>query len=63
MNAVHHAWFICFAPLENPEIAVAVIVENAGHGGSVAAPLAKKILEKYFEKYQATVSIENKTGI
>jgi penicillin-binding protein 2 len=58
-----HAWFICFAPLENPEIAVAVIVENAGHGGSVAAPLAKKILEKYFEKYQATVSIENKTGI
>jgi penicillin-binding protein 2 len=58
-----HAWFTCFAPLEDPEIAVAVIVENAGHGGSVAAPLAKKLLEKYFEKNQATVSIENNTGI
>ncbi len=47
-----HAWFVCFAPLENPEIAIAVIVENAGHGGSIAAPLAKKILLKYFEGYQ-----------
>jgi penicillin-binding protein 2 len=43
-----HAWFICFAPAEDPEIAVAVVVENSGHGSSVAAPLAKKILEFYF---------------
>jgi penicillin-binding protein 2 len=53
--------FICFAPIEDPEIAVAVIVENAGHGGSVAAPLAKKILEKYFEDHRAAVATE--TGI
>jgi penicillin-binding protein 2 len=44
-----HALFVCFAPLANPEIAVAVIVENAGHGGSVAAPIARKILDAYFE--------------
>jgi penicillin-binding protein 2 len=44
-----HALFVCFAPLKNPEIAVAVIVENAGHGGSVAAPIARKILDAYFE--------------
>lgn len=44
-----HALFVCFAPLTNPEIAVAVIVENAGHGGSVAAPIARKILDAYFE--------------
>jgi penicillin-binding protein 2 len=43
-----HAWFVCYAPAENPEIAVAVLVENAGHGGSIAAPVARKILEKYF---------------
>ncbi len=44
-----HSWFVCYAPAEGPEIAVAVIVENAGHGSSVAAPLARKVLEKYFE--------------
>jgi penicillin-binding protein 2 len=44
-----HALFVCFAPLNNPEIAIAVIVENAGHGGSVAAPIARKILDAYFD--------------
>lgn len=43
-----HAWFTCFAPAEKPEIAVTVLVEHSGHGGSVAAPVAKKILEEYF---------------
>jgi len=43
-----HAWFIGFAPYENPVIAIAVIVENGGGGGAVAAPLANLILEKYF---------------
>lgn len=43
-----HAWFVAFAPVENPEIAVAVLVEHGGHGGAAAAPLAKKIIEKYF---------------
>ncbi len=44
-----HAWFIGFAPYENPEIAFAIIVENAGFGGSVAAPIARDIVKKYFE--------------
>ena len=43
-----HAWFVCFAPVENPEIAVAVIVENAGHGSSIAAPVARDVLKFYF---------------
>ncbi|MBL3598998.1 MAG: penicillin-binding protein 2 [gamma proteobacterium endosymbiont of Lamellibrachia anaximandri] len=42
-----HALFIAFAPVEEPRIAVAVIVENGGHGGSVAAPIARKVLDRY----------------
>lgn len=40
-----HALFIAFAPVEDPRIAVAVIVENGGHGGSIAAPIAKRIMD------------------
>jgi penicillin-binding protein 2 len=43
-----HALFICFAPASNPEIVVAVLAENAGHGGSAAAPLAQRVLQAYF---------------
>ena len=43
-----HALFVCFAPYRNPEIVVAVIMENAGHGGSAAAPVAKKVIETFF---------------
>jgi len=42
-----HAWFMAFAPAQDPEIAIAVIVENGGHGGSVAAPMAKKVMDAY----------------
>jgi penicillin-binding protein 2 len=45
-----HAWFTSFAPAENPEIAVTVLVEHGGHGGSAAAPVARKVLERYFAK-------------
>ena len=44
-----HAWFTCFAPAEDPEIAVTVLVEHGLHGGTGAAPIAKAILQKYFE--------------
>ncbi len=40
-----HAWFIAFAPAEDPQVAVAVIIENAGPGGRVAAPVAKPVIE------------------
>lgn len=43
-----HALFICYAPAEAPEIAIAVLLENAGHGGSEAAPVAQKVLNAYF---------------
>lgn len=41
-----HAWFCAYAPADNPVIAVACIVENAGHGGAVAAPMVARIIEK-----------------
>jgi penicillin-binding protein 2 len=44
-----HAWFVSYAPVENPQIAVVVMIEHGGHGASAAAPLAKKVIEKYIE--------------
>jgi penicillin-binding protein 2 len=42
-----HSWFMAFAPAENPQIAVAVLVENGGFGASAAAPIAKMIFDAY----------------
>jgi len=42
-----HALFVAFAPVEDPKIAVAVIVENGGHGSSAAAPIARKLMDQY----------------
>jgi len=42
-----HALFIAFAPAENPRIALAVLVENAGFGARAAAPVARKVLDYY----------------
>lgn len=42
-----HAWFVAFAPVEKPEIALSVFVEHGGHGGTAAAPIAKKAIEAY----------------
>jgi penicillin-binding protein 2 len=53
-----HALFIAFAPVENPEIAVAVLVEHAGeHGGTVAAPMAQQVMERYFTRGAPTVPL------
>jgi cell division protein FtsI/penicillin-binding protein 2 len=41
----NHAWFICFAPAQDPVVAVAVVAEYGGVGGEVAAPLARRVLE------------------
>lgn len=46
-----HAWFTVFAPVEKPRIAMTVLVENGGEGSSVAAPIAKKILEEFLSVY------------
>lgn len=44
-----HALFIAFAPADNPKIAIAVIAENGGHGGSIAAPIAAKVIKQYLK--------------
>ena len=45
-----HAWFTGFAPYEDPEIAVTIIIEGAGTGGSYAVPIAKRLFDCYFEE-------------
>jgi penicillin-binding protein 2 len=62
-----HALFICFAPATNPEIAIAVLVENAGHGSTAAAPLAQKVLQAYFhpalaESAAAAAAVASRSG-
>ena len=48
-----HAWFIAFAPVDDPQIALAVLVENGGGGSSVAAPVARAVIDFYLEnQYQ-----------
>lgn len=45
-----HAWFVAVAPAEKPVITLAILIEHSGTGGSVAAPIARKILGSYFKK-------------
>lgn len=52
-----HAFFVAFAPRDNPKIAVAVIVENSGYGGTFAAPIAGLMMEKYLND---TISVKKK---
>jgi penicillin-binding protein 2 len=49
----HHAWFVGWAPLDEPELVVAVIVEHGGDGGSVAAPVAARVVEAHLQGLQA----------
>jgi len=48
-----HALFIAFAPADDPQIAVAVVVENGGHGGSAAGPIARAVMDRYFSSKPA----------
>ena len=43
-----HAWFTGYAPADDPDVCVTIIVENAGSGGSYAVPIAKRIFDAYF---------------
>ena len=47
-NVLPHSWWVCFAPYKNPTIAIAVIVENSGHGSENALPVAREVLEAAF---------------
>jgi penicillin-binding protein 2 len=55
-----HALFIACAPIDNPAIAIAVVVENAGHGGSVAAPIAGAVLRCFFSETEEGKTIAEK---
>ncbi|MBO5351807.1 MAG: FtsW/RodA/SpoVE family cell cycle protein [Lachnospiraceae bacterium] len=44
-----HAWYLCFAPADDPQIAVVVLVENSGTGNQYAVPVAEKVLKEYFK--------------
>ncbi len=45
-----HAWFVTYAPADDPRIVVAVLVEHGGHGGTVAAPIAREVVVKFLER-------------
>ncbi len=51
-NGLPHAWITAFAPYENPEVALTVLVEEGGQGSDVAGPIARDILKAYFERSQ-----------
>lgn len=50
-----HAWFVAFAPVEKPEIALSVFVEHGGHGGGAAAPIAKSAIEGYLKNQKSEI--------
>jgi penicillin-binding protein 2 len=57
-----HAWFVSYAPADNPELAIAVIVENGGHGGTAAVPIVKKMYETYFNLNPSTATAAHVAG-
>ena len=59
----NHAWFAGFAPAENPEISVVALVEHGGSGSSGAAPLVRKLVQRYFElkAERSGISVEDLT--
>ena len=54
-----HAWFVAFAPVEDPKYAISVLVEHGGSGSSAAAPVAKKVIKKIIERHEERNAISN----
>ena len=52
----NHAWFVAYAPADDPRVAVAVLVEHGGHGGSVAGPLARRVIAAALTERQPRVA-------
>ncbi|OGC76596.1 MAG: penicillin-binding protein 2 [candidate division Zixibacteria bacterium RBG_16_50_21] len=57
-----HAWFVAYAPAENPQIVITVLIENAGHGGDVAAPIAREIIKAYLHPRTELVQVSEKNN-
>ncbi|MGB6984521.1 MAG: penicillin-binding transpeptidase domain-containing protein, partial [Candidatus Aquilonibacter sp.] len=53
-HGASHSWFVAFAPADHPRFVVAIIVENAGYGADVAAPIARAVLEAALATQQET---------
>lgn len=60
LNYRHHGWFVAFAPVENPEITVAVLAEHACHGSTGAAPIVRDIVQAYMKKNHPDVFLNDK---
>jgi len=56
-----HAWFVAFAPVDNPRYAISVLVEHGGSGSKAAAPLASKIIKKVLEQHQKRSSYKDRS--
>jgi len=57
-----HGLFVALAPLDKPRIAIAIIVENGGHGGTVAAPIARAMIKNYLQRDQVKIELDQKTA-
>ena len=55
-----HSVFVAFAPMDNPKIAISVLVENAGFGNAWAAPIASLMIEKYLKRKVKRKELEEK---
>ena len=54
-----HAWFVAFAPADDPKYAISVLVEHGGSGSRSAAPIAKKVIKKIIERHKSRVAVTN----
>ena len=54
-----HAWYVAFGPYKNPRYALSIFVEHGGSGGSIAAPLAKKLFKKIIDRHEEREKIRN----
>jgi penicillin-binding protein 2 len=55
-NMRDHALFVAFAPVEEPRIAIAVLVEHGGHGGAIAAPIARRVMDRHLLRSTSNVT-------
>ena len=58
-----HALFIAFAPVDKPQIAIAVVVENGGSGAKAAAPIARKVMDRFFQKKLQRAAVVRKRHV
>jgi penicillin-binding protein 2 len=55
-----HAWFVAFAPADDPKYAISVLIEHGGSGSTAAAPVAKKVIKKIIERHEIRSTMNNK---